>query len=620
MAAHVELYSLLQSQPEGTNSLMLEMVKSGLSASGVLQRLKHGDLLSQLAVTPDTSFSFTVPLSPEFPERLLVGNPLLESIIYLRRHEGPPSDPATNNRDKNGPPYWSDYETQYRVPLHAAGLIDTRISQADLRQWTQVAVDVEVMRQMLRAYFMYEYPTFPFFHKELFLDDLVAGRDRFCSSLLVNTVLLAACHAVQTLRHRSEFWKPPTLVYQFAAEARRLWEMEVHRPRITTIQAGLLMSLTHGIDGTDVLAWSHLVQTVAMAHTMGLMDEVHPAADRTSLSHVNKIYTAWQVFAWQAMFCFHFFRPPLAQKPPEEPLPDAGKSRTWYPEIVLRYPGNRHAVPLLLGEHIKAMVDFRIIMHSISSKIFVSSGKRASIDLQQAYNFHEALLRWEKSLPRSVSLKWIVQPHQLLLHMHYLMVVISLFEPFIVVGNFERESVETTALATFAKESPESIVLKARNTSETLFRLYYIRHGFATWNPFMPQVTIFWGFLCIKILAALKVSPAADPRTLVSGFQSTLVLALRSMRLQGENCHLAAMLSRVLRDALDPDDAQVVAELAELGADDTEDEKSALASHVLSEFPVKHVKLNEDPDNARVGNLVAAYKKLGLGSASVSQL
>lgn len=125
------------------------------------------------------------------------------------------------------------------------------------------------------------------------------------------------------------------------------------------------------------------------------------------------------------------------------------------------------------------------------SKIFVSSGKRASIDLQQAHNFHEALLRWEKSLPRSVSLKWIVQPHQLLLHMHYVMVAISLFEPFIVVGNFERESAETTALATFAKESPESIVLKARNTMETLFRLYYIRHGFATWNPFMPQVTIF---------------------------------------------------------------------------------------------------------------------------------
>lgn len=40
--------------------------------------------------------------------------------------------------------------------------------------------------------FMFEYPFHPFFQKDLFIDDMLNGRRRFCSPLLVNAVLAAA--------------------------------------------------------------------------------------------------------------------------------------------------------------------------------------------------------------------------------------------------------------------------------------------------------------------------------------------------------------------------------------------------------------------------------------------
>ncbi|KAF6519576.1 hypothetical protein HZS61_015993 [Fusarium oxysporum f. sp. conglutinans] len=91
-----------------------------------------------------------------------------------------------------------------------------------------------------------------------FLEDLVTSRRQFCSSLLVNAVLAAGCQGYAKIANRTEFWNPRTLQYQFSAEARRLWDMEVDSPSLTTIQAGLIMSLTCNVNGVDKAGWSYL--------------------------------------------------------------------------------------------------------------------------------------------------------------------------------------------------------------------------------------------------------------------------------------------------------------------------------------------------------------------------
>jgi hypothetical protein len=49
------------------------------------------------------------------------------------------------------------------------------------------------MRDLLRTYFLREHMWFIYLNKTLFLEDMAAGSEDLCSSLLVNAVLAFAC-------------------------------------------------------------------------------------------------------------------------------------------------------------------------------------------------------------------------------------------------------------------------------------------------------------------------------------------------------------------------------------------------------------------------------------------
>lgn len=80
----------------------------------------------------------------------------------------------------------------FLVPYHTVELADPKLESADVAKWTAVTPDNLLLRRLLEIYFIFEFPFHPFFHKDLFLDDLLSGDLRFCSPLLVNAVLAAA--------------------------------------------------------------------------------------------------------------------------------------------------------------------------------------------------------------------------------------------------------------------------------------------------------------------------------------------------------------------------------------------------------------------------------------------
>lgn len=54
---------------------------------------------------------------------------------------------------------------------------------------------------LLKLYFQYEHQFLSFFHKDLFLDDMLSGSTTFCSELLVNAVLALACVRFDISKH-----------------------------------------------------------------------------------------------------------------------------------------------------------------------------------------------------------------------------------------------------------------------------------------------------------------------------------------------------------------------------------------------------------------------------------
>jgi hypothetical protein len=159
-----------------------------------MRHINAGDILVQLHLRPETRYRYVFPYRTQMPASLWSShNPYLHSLVY----EGTSLTP-TSEQQPLSPSTHEKYSTQYLKPYHAAKIEDPRFDSVRPSMWTSVSTDDDLMRTLLRTYFLHEYEWLPVFHKDHFLDDMVAGSNRFCSPLLVNAVLALGCVSVHT--------------------------------------------------------------------------------------------------------------------------------------------------------------------------------------------------------------------------------------------------------------------------------------------------------------------------------------------------------------------------------------------------------------------------------------
>ena len=181
----------MQSKSVEESKSILDRIRSGQDVRTVLRHLQDGDLLLQIALVPETWHRYSFPYHSEMPSFLLNdSNPYLQSRMY-KLVSG--STETTKGANTNLQAARVGDEALYRAPYHAARLVEPRIDAARPSRWTLVPASDSFLRELLRAYFLHEYPAFMLFHKDYFLEDMSAGLNRFCSSLLVNAILAAAC-------------------------------------------------------------------------------------------------------------------------------------------------------------------------------------------------------------------------------------------------------------------------------------------------------------------------------------------------------------------------------------------------------------------------------------------
>jgi hypothetical protein len=95
-------------------------------------------------------------------------NPFVNTLIY----EWNEKDEASNDRAPPVSDSDNEHNAQYVRPFHAASIVDPRLDDIVPSNWTSVDADDDLMRTLLRAYFLQEYDWFTFFHKGYFLDDM----------------------------------------------------------------------------------------------------------------------------------------------------------------------------------------------------------------------------------------------------------------------------------------------------------------------------------------------------------------------------------------------------------------------------------------------------------------
>jgi hypothetical protein len=180
---------------------LIRCIRSGANIESVIHRAESGDMLAQLPLQPSTWSRFTFPLIDEMPAYLKrPENAYLKSLAYRYAIDSPPQGRCGSH---------SDAELPYLIPYSAAELIEPRLGHIVPSKWTSVPVNDHVLRQLLHSYFLFEYPGYAVFHKDHFLDDMLSGRRRFCSPILVNAVLAAGCVSRDNTKNRG--WPSATI-------------------------------------------------------------------------------------------------------------------------------------------------------------------------------------------------------------------------------------------------------------------------------------------------------------------------------------------------------------------------------------------------------------------------
>ncbi|GAM83838.1 hypothetical protein ANO11243_018280 [Dothideomycetidae sp. 11243] len=464
--AYEELFRGIRALPERQATDVYRSIRAGFDVRTLLNQVKGGDLVLQLAVAPETRFWYELPYHAELPESLRQDNPYLDCLLYEATSVMPPawaesSSPASIASNP-------EYRSLYVQPFHAAHTIDPRIANAKPSLWTSVCADDGLMRDLLADFFLCEYAFTSAFQKDQFLEDMAALRTEFCSSLLVNVVLAYACACCSKMDNRAEYWNPHTLLYRFFAEARRLWELEATEPCITTVQAGVVFNVVYNLCGLDEIGQVYRINSIALAYQLRLFEPIFDANDRTRR---GKIYTAWMLFSWEAMY------------------------------------------------------------------------------------YHHLLL--------------------------------TIFEPLL-------------DSPTSNEPSPQKITAESDRRLQTLFRLYYLRHGYEAMDFFIVIPLMFTSVKCLDAID--RTPPPPELETL----RATLVLVASGLYTQRKNHYLAEVLYRVVRARMRPQEAELLKMAA--GLDEEGEQQLLLRQKVRSHWPVSVIRKKEDLDSQILANLVKSLR------------
>ncbi|KAK6084403.1 C6 transcription factor [Seiridium cupressi] len=588
----LELINILRTREQYDAQAVLQRLRAGESVEALVRFIKHGDLLLQCRKTTASQVRYSFPMISTMPPCLdMDGSPYTRSLLYQRTFVDQPQPGALNLRAL------PIHEKRYDWPYHAAELVESSLDTVRASTWTAVTDSDDLVRTLLKAYLYYDFPSNSLFHKDAFLVDLAAGRRTYCSPLLVNAVLACACHCFRTPASSIDFWNPKELIYQFTAEAKRLWEREQARNHITTVQAGAIIGYSLNCDGLDKIGFRYLRLAISMAKDMGLFSPQPRAVDSKRQAVFSA--TAWGLFDMQARQTFLTRQPSLLVDPPPVTWTNESLSTYYFGELWVLYPQAPYPTPVYHSQVFSATCELASIMNDIVIRTYGPSKQSGPISFREALGFRDRLRKWQAMLPIPLQPESAVFPAQLKLHMQFCVLLIFLLGRFSAVERSAAELGITPGDMTTA----QAITSSAKTSLESLLYLYYARHSFEKCDTAMMAYFDLMGF------GALKDMGHSNQQARMSKL-SMVVLCAKGLRDQARNFFVAEVIFAILRDSLSYEDARQLKQFACI--ENEEKRKPLLAEHVFSHYPLTSTDLYDVADQRRLDELVKSYEVLDI--------
>ncbi|EMD96008.1 hypothetical protein COCC4DRAFT_122531 [Bipolaris maydis ATCC 48331] len=506
-STYEDFIGFLRTMTEQDAVEVFRLLKAGTNIDSIVKHVRDGNLLLQLSLIPETFSQYESPYMTKMPSCLFVrDSSYMSSCLYKLVSSSPAYTHAENKQ------LTARYGSAYTMPYHTAKMVEPLIDKITMTPWTIVISDNRLLIRLIFLYFTGQYPCAPLVHKDLFLEDMAAGGTLFFSPLLTR---LSKC--ALTFQIESRCGHPESLTYKFLAEARRIWDVELTgKPQITTIQAALVLSMTYAFNSLDELSTFFLEQAVTMGHHMHLFDASNPEEDPKMAE--ARLFTAWKVFSWQTMFDYSYFR----ELHIKDPL------QTSYGEIWVQYPHDQNLTPLNLRYYMRAEARLSTVINELGCLCFGRS--RRSLNTSEILAFERKLDAWEEAQPD------ILQPERLVMPLHF-----SLYN-------------KGTDYGLGVVETPYAIMRASEIMLESLIRLYYMRHSFVHYDPWLiPAITR----LGNDANRLLEGGPGEDPANL-DGYRPTIILCAKALESQAQNIHIATSLGIQLYSVIKPQTLQLI--------------------------------------------------------------
>ncbi|KAM5380891.1 hypothetical protein ACJZ2D_003415 [Fusarium nematophilum] len=580
----VAIFRAMQTRPESEALEIFRRIRAGDDAETIMRQLTTADLLLQVRMEPESRYRYQFPYSSQLPTYLQSpNNEFIKSRVYEWNagDDSQSSQPPSPNDDK--------FTAHYLRPFHAATIVDARLAEVVPSRYTTVHAGDDLMRTLLHAYFLQEYDWFTFFHKDCFLDDMIAGTSIFCSPLLVNAVLAVGC-------------------------------------------AGLVMNAIFLTCGMDRLASAYLIQATSIASELGLLDGSTNIEDKR-LRH-SYDFTAWALFHWQCILSYQFMTVPLLTTPPKTAMPDPSQDPEWYGEIWLKYPSTDVLVPLQYRHVFKAKSDFSIILNDAIGKAYGTDNN----DLVQRGAEHvEDILKdlkaWHSTLadllapstivfPSQLKIQLVVQVHpinpkkhriDMLSSLHYYHILIQLYELLIAERDVGSPSLSVEA------DHLQNTLAECRAFFETILRIYYLRHGFEHGNMMLTQYLAKLAFMALDKLVELATPNSSSSRLDVGdsnpgAAMSTLLMAQKGLSEQGKSYYFPQTMADAILGRTSTEDSYLPQEYASTQED--EGEAKRREEQLEGQCPLDVLEISENVDRHQSENWIRQYAKLTLDETS----
>ncbi|KAF2742451.1 hypothetical protein M011DRAFT_376061, partial [Sporormia fimetaria CBS 119925] len=323
--------------------------------------------------------------------------------------------------------------------------------------WTTVTDDMAFVEYLLKLYFDWSHAFYYIFSCECFWNDFYHGREKYCSSLLVNALLAYACHFTDDPRARVDKDDPRTAGEHFFAEARRLL-YEDETPSLTTTQALCVMAMREPSAGRDSSGFMYIGRCMRMAIELGMhLNTTSSPELGLSKSEIEvRRVTFWGCFIVDTVWTLCIGRvadlPRAAitvEKPSLEESAWTGKGS--YP---LANPGAGSRM------FIQEFAKFAELINDANLMYFAPKERVTKFRVLSMYEKYQA---WYANLPGPLRLDQAhgaPLPHILVLYMLYHTVILHLFRPLLKVDIID------------SKIRPRDICTDSANKVSDLLRVY----------------------------------------------------------------------------------------------------------------------------------------------------